>query len=151
MISADPDRLLQITWNLLSNAVKFTPNAGTIEVKVTLVDHYLQLSVTDSGIGIDPTFLPFVFDRFSQHREITEVSKQGLGWVWLSFATSLNSMAGQLRRIVRVAEEVQLSPSSCQRLNEVRDLANLNRPNREAVQKCARQCRSLIREGQWNH
>ena len=66
MISADPDRMLQILWNLLSNAVKFTPNGGKIEVKVTLVDDYLQLSVTDSGIGIDPTFLPFVFDRFSQ-------------------------------------------------------------------------------------
>ena len=66
IISADPDRFLQILWNLLSNAVKFTPSGGKIEVKVTLVDHYLQLSVTDSGVGIDPTFLPFVFNRFSQ-------------------------------------------------------------------------------------
>jgi PAS domain S-box-containing protein len=66
IISADPDRLLQILWNLLSNAVKFTPTGGNIQVKVRSIDHRLQVSVTDSGIGIDPAFVPFVFDRFSQ-------------------------------------------------------------------------------------
>jgi PAS domain S-box-containing protein len=79
MISADPDRLLQILWNLLSNAVKFTPNGGTIEVKAALVDQHLQLSVTDSGIGIDPTFLPFVFDRFSQAPGDNGGRQTGLG------------------------------------------------------------------------
>jgi PAS domain S-box-containing protein len=78
-ISADPDRLLQILWNLLANAVKFTPNGGNIEVKVTFVDDHMQLSVTDSGIGIDPEFLPFVFDRFSQAPAAKGGRHTGLG------------------------------------------------------------------------
>jgi len=66
VIEADPDRLLQVIWNLLSNAVKFTPRGGQIELAAKSVDHHVELSVGDSGIGIDPQFLPYVFDRFSQ-------------------------------------------------------------------------------------
>jgi PAS domain S-box-containing protein len=66
LIEGDRDRLLQVLWNLLSNAVKFTPSGGRIELCVRRVDHDLELSVTDSGIGIDPEFLPYVFDRFAQ-------------------------------------------------------------------------------------
>ena len=78
-ISGDPDRLLQILWNLLSNAVKFTPNGGNIEVKATVSDDHLRLSITDSGIGIDPEFLPFVFDRFSQASAGKGSRNTGLG------------------------------------------------------------------------
>jgi PAS domain S-box-containing protein len=69
VIEGDPDRLLQVLWNLLSNAVKFTPSGGQIIVSVRRLDDHLQLSVRDSGIGIDPEFLPYIFDRFTQGGE----------------------------------------------------------------------------------
>ena len=78
-ISGDPARLQQIVWNLLSNAVKFTPNRGRIEVKVERLDSYLQLTVSDSGLGISPEFLPFVFDRFSQANTGSDRKYGGLG------------------------------------------------------------------------
>ena len=66
VINADPDRLLQVLWNLLANAVKFTPPGGQVELSVKRIDHHVELAVTDSGIGIEPQFLPHVFDRFAQ-------------------------------------------------------------------------------------
>jgi PAS domain S-box-containing protein len=66
LIHGDADRLLQVLWNLLSNAVKFTPKGGQIALSVKRLDHHLELSVKDSGVGIDPAFIPFVFDRFAQ-------------------------------------------------------------------------------------
>jgi len=80
LIEADPDRLLQVLWNLLSNAVKFTPIGGRIELSVKRVDQQLELSVTDSGLGIDPEFLPYVFDRFAQAgQERNKFTGLGLG------------------------------------------------------------------------
>ncbi len=69
VVSGDPARLQQIVWNLLSNAVKFTPMYGRIEVRVEHIDSQLQITVSDSGAGISPEFLPFVFDSFSQERK----------------------------------------------------------------------------------
>jgi PAS domain S-box-containing protein len=66
LIVGDPDRLLQVFWNLLSNAVKFTPEGGNIQLSVRGLEGHVEFSVRDSGVGIDPAFLPFVFDRFSQ-------------------------------------------------------------------------------------
>ena len=65
-ISGDPVRLQQVVWNLLSNAIKFTPPGGTISVKLHRVDSGIQITISDSGDGIDPEFLPHIFDRFSQ-------------------------------------------------------------------------------------
>ena len=65
-ISGDPDRLQQVIWNLLSNAVKFTPRDGRVTVRLLRRADEVMLSVQDSGIGISPDFLPYVFDRFSQ-------------------------------------------------------------------------------------
>ena len=80
LIEGDPDRLLQVLWNLLSNAVKFTPRDGRIELSLKRVDHHLELSVADSGIGIDPEFLPHVFDRFAQAGQgRNKVAGLGLG------------------------------------------------------------------------
>jgi signal transduction histidine kinase/ActR/RegA family two-component response regulator len=62
----DPDRLQQIVWNLLSNAVKFTPAGGTVTVDLALTDGQYVLSVSDTGVGIAPEFLPRVFERFLQ-------------------------------------------------------------------------------------
>jgi CheY-like chemotaxis protein len=67
-IAADPDRLQQVIWNLVSNAIKFTPAGGTIDVSLSRVSGQLLVTVQDSGQGIDPAFLPYVFDRFRQGR-----------------------------------------------------------------------------------
>jgi PAS domain S-box-containing protein len=65
-VEADPDRLLQVVWNLLSNAVKFTPQGGRVEVKLERVGSSARLRVSDTGEGISPEFLPYVFERFRQ-------------------------------------------------------------------------------------
>ena len=78
-IVGDPDRLQQIVWNLLSNAVKFTKPGGRVEVMLTSRDGYATISVRDTGIGISPTFLPFVFDRFRQADSSPTRAQGGLG------------------------------------------------------------------------
>jgi PAS domain S-box-containing protein len=79
IVDADPDRLQEILWNLLSNAVKFTPQGGKIEINVARLDHHLEIVVSDSGIGINPKFIPLVFDRFSQARKDHDRKARGLG------------------------------------------------------------------------
>ena len=78
-VRADVDRLQQVFWNLLSNAVKFTPEGGTISVSVTLTDGHLSVSVGDTGIGLDPAFVPYVFDRFRQADQSVTRGHGGLG------------------------------------------------------------------------
>jgi signal transduction histidine kinase len=78
-IIGDEDRLRQVTWNLLSNAVKFTPPDGRVAVRARRVDAQVIVEVTDSGVGIDPSFLPFVFDRFRQADGTSNRTFGGLG------------------------------------------------------------------------
>ena len=78
-VLADATRLQQILWNLLSNAVKFTPNGGRISVSAQQVDQRIRIEVADTGIGIDPAFLPHVFDRFRQADSATTRRYGGLG------------------------------------------------------------------------
>jgi len=78
-ISADSARLQQIIWNLLSNAVKFTPRDGKIDVRVEQDGSNAKLTVRDTGQGIDPEFLPRVFDRFRQADSSTTRGFGGLG------------------------------------------------------------------------
>ena len=78
-IAGDPDRLQQVVWNLLSNAVKFTPQGGRIEVSLERAGEQARIRVTDSGQGIDPKFLPYVFDRFRQADSSSTRSHGGLG------------------------------------------------------------------------
>jgi signal transduction histidine kinase/CheY-like chemotaxis protein len=78
-ISADPARLQQIVWNLLSNAVKFTPTGGSITVRLEQDGSYARMTIRDTGCGIDPEFLPNVFDRFRQADSSTTRSFGGLG------------------------------------------------------------------------
>lgn len=88
-VNGDADRLQQVVWNLLNNAVKFTPESGTINVEVTLLradtagsdaaEPFAEVRVTDSGQGIDPVFLPFIFDRFRQADSSTTRRHRGLG------------------------------------------------------------------------
>lgn len=79
VISADPDRLQQIVWNLLSNAIKFTPKNGRVGVKLERRESQIQIAVSDSGVGINRKFLPFVFDRFSQANTSSIRKYGGLG------------------------------------------------------------------------
>ncbi|MBF2047903.1 MAG: response regulator [Elainella sp. C42_A2020_010] len=78
-VSGDADRLQQVVWNLLSNAVKFTPKGGWVQVRLERVNSHVEIVVSDSGLGINPDFLPFVFDRFQQADSKTTRSHGGLG------------------------------------------------------------------------
>jgi signal transduction histidine kinase/ActR/RegA family two-component response regulator len=78
-VIGDPDRLQQVVWNLLSNAVKFTPARGRVEVSVEATGGAVQIVVTDTGAGIDPAFLPHVFERFRQGDSTTTRLHGGLG------------------------------------------------------------------------
>src|SRR5262245_1291340 len=76
MVSGDPDRLQQAIGNLLSNAGKFTPEGGHVELRLTRVNSQIEISVSDDGQGINPEFLPYVFDRFRQ-QDATSVRQHG--------------------------------------------------------------------------
>jgi len=78
-IAGDPNRLQQVFWNLLSNAVKFTPNEGVVEVTLRQAGAHVEVKVRDSGIGIEPSLLPFVFDRFRQGDASSSRTTGGLG------------------------------------------------------------------------
>ena len=78
-IAGDRDRLQQVIWNLLSNAVKFTPREGRVLVSLHRRHDDVVLVVEDTGIGITPDFLPYVFDRFSQADGTATRRHGGLG------------------------------------------------------------------------
>lgn len=78
-VQGDTGRLQQIVWNLLSNAIKFTPEGGKVEVRLEAAGDSVQVEVIDTGIGIKPEFLPYVFDRFRQADSTTTRSYGGLG------------------------------------------------------------------------
>lgn len=78
-VIGDFDRLQQIVWNLLSNAIKFTQEEGKVEVRLESVGDEAQIQIIDNGIGIEPDFLPYVFDRFRQADSSTTRSYGGLG------------------------------------------------------------------------
>lgn len=92
-ISGDADRLQQIVWNLLTNAVKFTPKDGRIQVMLQRVASHVEITVTDSGVGISKEFLPFVFDRFRQADASTTRLHGGLG-LGLSIVRQLVDLHG---------------------------------------------------------
>jgi signal transduction histidine kinase/PAS domain-containing protein len=78
-VSGDEGRLQQVLCNLLSNAVKFTPNEGQVTVTLTIAENYAQIQVTDTGKGINPDFLPYVFEHFRQEDGATTRQFSGLG------------------------------------------------------------------------
>jgi len=79
IVSGDTDRLQQVVWNLLANAVKFTPNGGRVLIELEDTEGFVELRVSDNGIGIDEDFLPFVFDRFRQANTSRNRPHGGLG------------------------------------------------------------------------
>ncbi|HEX8652496.1 MAG TPA: ATP-binding protein [Pyrinomonadaceae bacterium] len=78
-VLGDPERLQQVMWNLLSNAIKFTPEGGLVEVKLAQTDSHAEITISDTGIGIDMNFLPHVFDRFRQADSSSTRAYGGLG------------------------------------------------------------------------
>jgi CheY-like chemotaxis protein len=78
-VLGDPDRMQQVVWNLLSNAIKFTPPGGRVHVQLRRAGAFMELVVTDTGSGIEPGFLPHVFERFRQGDGTTTRPIGGLG------------------------------------------------------------------------
>ena len=79
MVEADPNRMQQVIGNLLSNAIKFSQPGKLVDLKLLRVDGTLEIRVRDEGEGIDPSFLPYVFDRLRQAEHTSERSGLGLG------------------------------------------------------------------------
>jgi signal transduction histidine kinase len=77
--TGDPERLRQVVWNLISNAIKFTPNGGTVTARLRASGSSVELSVQDTGEGIDPAFIPHVFERFRQADASISRRHGGLG------------------------------------------------------------------------
>lgn len=92
-IWADPRRLHQISWNLLSNAIKFTPSSGRVIFSIAREGSNLVFVIEDSGYGIDPNFLPHVFDRFRQEDGSMKRRFEGLG-LGLSITRDLVTLHG---------------------------------------------------------
>lgn len=92
-VTGDPYRLQQIVWNLLSNAIKFTPNGGRVQVFLERVNSHVEITVSDTGQGIEPDFLPYVFDRFRQGDSSLTRRQGGLG-LGLGIARQLVELHG---------------------------------------------------------
>ena len=92
-VNADPARLQQVTWNLLTNALKFTPRGGQVNIGLREIEEQVEMTVSDTGQGIKPEFLPFVFDRFRQADASTTRRHGGLG-LGLSIVKSLVELHG---------------------------------------------------------
>jgi signal transduction histidine kinase/ActR/RegA family two-component response regulator len=93
IVDADPARVQQIVWNLVSNAVKFTPRGGRVQVGLSNEGSRVRLQVADSGAGIDPAQLPYVFERFWQTDAAMRHELSGLG-LGLSICKSLVELHG---------------------------------------------------------
>jgi PAS domain S-box-containing protein len=92
-VLGDGMRIQQVLWNLLSNAVKFTPRGGRVHVTMRTLDDAVEIAVRDTGIGIDPDFLPHVFERFRQGEDGPTRRFGGLG-IGLSIVRTLTELHG---------------------------------------------------------
>jgi len=103
VVSADASRLQQVVWNLLTNAIKFTPKGGQVHVLLQRVNSHIELSVSDTGIGIPTGFLPHVFERFSQMDSSTTRSHGGLG-LGLAICKQIVELHGGTIRVASLGE-----------------------------------------------
>jgi CheY-like chemotaxis protein/anti-sigma regulatory factor (Ser/Thr protein kinase) len=102
-VSGDPDRLQQVAWNLISNAIKFTPRGGRVIVSLAHVASHVEVTVSDTGKGIAPEFLPHVFDRFRQADATTMRAYGGLG-LGLAIVRQLVELHGGTVRVDSAGE-----------------------------------------------
>ncbi len=102
-IHGDPARLLQIFWNLLSNAVKFTPRDGSVQAMLRSADSHVEVIVADTGRGIKPEFLPYIFERFRQEDATTTRLHGGLG-IGLALVKQLTDLHGGSLRAESLGE-----------------------------------------------
>lgn len=93
LIAGDPERIQQALWNLLANAIKFTPKNGRVQVRLERVNSHVEITVSDTGQGIDRDFLEYVFDRFRQADSSKTRKHGGLG-LGLSIARHLVELHG---------------------------------------------------------
>jgi len=98
LVRGDPNRLQQVLWNLLSNAIKFTAKDGRVQVVLERVNSHVEICIEDTGIGIRPDFLPYVFDRFRQADSGTTRRHGGLG-LGLSIVKNLVELHGGTVRV----------------------------------------------------
>jgi PAS domain S-box-containing protein len=92
-VSGDGGRLQQVVWNLLANAVKFTPRGGLVQVRLARINSHIEIVVSDTGQGIVPEFLPYVFDRFRQADGTSTRPHGGLG-LGLSIVRHITELHG---------------------------------------------------------
>ena len=92
-VPGDFGRLQQVVWNLLTNAVKFTPRGGKVQLAMELAGSSLKVCISDTGEGIGPDFLPYVFERFRQADGSPNRQHGGLG-LGLSIVKTLIEMHG---------------------------------------------------------
>ena len=92
-VTGDPARLQQVLWNLLSNAIKFTPAGGSVDVRLGRSGGQMVVTITDTGQGIKPDFLPYIFDRFRQADASTTRLHRGMG-LGLAIVKNLVEMHG---------------------------------------------------------
>jgi signal transduction histidine kinase len=93
VVSGDPERLRQAFWNLLSNAIKFTPRGGRVGIRVETNGQNVEVVVNDTGLGINPDFLPHIFERFTQDDSSSTRHSRGLG-LGLSITRQLLELHG---------------------------------------------------------
>ena len=93
LLRGDPARLQQVIWNLLLNAIKFTPPGGEVSVALEHSDADLRITISDNGVGIEPEFLPRVFERFSQGDTSLSRTHGGLG-LGLAIAKQITELHG---------------------------------------------------------
>jgi len=93
LVSGDANRLQQVIWNLISNAIKFTPKGGRVQVRLERVNSHVEITIADTGAGINPEFLPHVFDRFRQADSAITRTHGGLG-LGLSIVRQLVELHG---------------------------------------------------------
>jgi len=102
-VTGDPDRLQQVVWNLVSNAIKFTPKGGRVMVRLERVESHVEVTVSDTGRGIAPEFLPHVFDRFRQADATSTRAHGGLG-LGLAIVRQLVELHGGAVRVESTGE-----------------------------------------------
>lgn len=93
IVLGDATRLQQVVWNILSNAIKFTPKDGSVRVSLERINSHIEMVISDSGIGIEEDFLPFIFDRFRQADSSSSKKYGGLG-LGLSIVRQLVELHG---------------------------------------------------------